>query len=141
MTGAAERPQDVFIPPPPGEALGHPRSLWMLFMTEFWERFCFYGMRALLAVYVADTFFSHLPEGEALYPDDYLTDQPERAYVAEIVREKVLRHTRDELPFTSAVLVDRFEEAFHLVRRLLAGETVTAILLGDARSYTDAISV
>jgi GTP-binding protein Era len=54
--------------------------------------------------------FRHLPEGEALYPADYLTDQPERTYVAEIVREKVLRHTRDELPFTSAVLVDRFEE-------------------------------
>jgi GTP-binding protein Era len=52
----------------------------------------------------------HLPEGEALYPADYLTDQPERSFVAEIVREKVLRHTRDELPFTSAVLVDRFEE-------------------------------
>jgi GTP-binding protein Era len=53
----------------------------------------------------------YLPEGEPLYPQDYLTDQPERAYVAEIVREKVLRHTRDELPFSSAVLVDQFEEA------------------------------
>jgi GTP-binding protein Era len=53
---------------------------------------------------------AHLPEGEPLYPEDYLTDQHERAFVAEIVREKVLRHTRDELPFTSAVLVDRFEE-------------------------------
>lgn len=53
----------------------------------------------------------HLPEGAALYPDDYLTDQPERAYVGEIIREKVLRHTRDELPFSSAVLVDSFEEA------------------------------
>jgi GTPase len=52
----------------------------------------------------------YLPDGEPLYPQDYLTDQPERAYVAEIVREKVLRHTRDELPFSSAVLVDRFEE-------------------------------
>jgi len=52
----------------------------------------------------------YLPEGEPLYPQDYLTDQPERAYVAEIVREKVLRHTRDELPFSSAVLVDQFEE-------------------------------
>jgi len=60
---------------------------------------------------LVEALFRHLPEGEALYPDDYLTDQPERAYVAEIVREKVLRHTRDELPFTSAVLVDRFEEA------------------------------
>jgi POT family proton-dependent oligopeptide transporter len=55
----------AWIAPPPGEILGHPRSLWMLFSAEFWERFCFYGMRALLAVYVADTFFSHLPEGEA----------------------------------------------------------------------------
>jgi GTP-binding protein Era len=53
----------------------------------------------------------HLPEGDALYPADYLTDQPERAYVAEIIREKVLRHTHDELPFSSAVLVDRFEDA------------------------------
>jgi GTPase len=52
----------------------------------------------------------YLPDGEPLYPQDYLTDQPERAFVAEIVREKVLRHTRDELPFSSAVLVDRFEE-------------------------------
>lgn len=51
-----------------------------------------------------------LPEGEALYPDDYLTDQPERVMAAEIVREKVLQLTRDELPFSSAVLVDRFEE-------------------------------
>lgn len=55
----------AWVAPSPGEILGHPRSLWMLFSAEFWERFCFYGMRALLAVYVADTFFSHLPEGEA----------------------------------------------------------------------------
>jgi GTP-binding protein Era len=52
----------------------------------------------------------HLPDGDPLYPADYLTDQPERSYVAEIVREKVLRHTREELPFSSAVLVDRFED-------------------------------
>lgn len=53
---------------------------------------------------------SHLPEGEPLYPDDYLTDQPERFFVAELVREQVLRQTRDELPFSTAVVVDRFEE-------------------------------
>jgi GTPase len=51
-----------------------------------------------------------LPEGEPLYPPDYLTDQPERVMAAEIVREKVLHHTRDEIPYTTAVLVDRFEE-------------------------------
>ena len=54
---------------------------------------------------------SHLPEGEPLYPEDYLTDQPERFFVAELVREQVLRQTHDELPFTTAVVVDKFEES------------------------------
>jgi GTPase len=53
---------------------------------------------------------AHLPEGEALYPEDHLTDQPERFFVAELVREQVLQHTHAELPFSSAVIVDRFEE-------------------------------
>jgi GTP-binding protein Era len=51
-----------------------------------------------------------LPEGEARYPADYLTDRPERFFAAEIVREQILRATRDEIPFASAVVVDRFEE-------------------------------
>ena len=59
-----------------------------------------------------------LAEGEPLYPTDYLTDQPERFLAAEIVREKVLQFTRDEIPFSSAVRVDRFEEP----------ETTTSIL-------------
>jgi len=52
-----------------------------------------------------------LPEGEPLYPADYLTDQPERFFAAEIVREKLLQFTHAEIPFSSAVVVDRFEEA------------------------------
>jgi GTP-binding protein Era len=51
-----------------------------------------------------------LQEGEPLYPDDYLTDQPERTLVAETVREKVLHHTHAELPFSTAVVVDQFDE-------------------------------
>jgi GTP-binding protein Era len=51
-----------------------------------------------------------LPEGEALYPADYLTDQPERVLAAEIVREKLLQLTHAEIPFSSAVVIDRFEE-------------------------------
>lgn len=54
---------------------------------------------------------AHLPEGEPFYDEDYLTDQPERFFVAELVREQVLQHTRAELPFATAVVVDRFEEA------------------------------
>ncbi len=51
-----------------------------------------------------------MSEGEPGFPDDYLTDQPERALVAETVREKVLQHTRAELPFSTAVVVDEFDE-------------------------------
>lgn len=51
-----------------------------------------------------------LPEGNALYPSDYLTDQPERFFAAEMVREQVLRFTHAEIPFSSAVMVERFEE-------------------------------
>jgi len=50
-----------------------------------------------------------LPEGEPIYPEDYLTDQPERVLAAEIVREKLLQFTHAEIPFSSAVVVDRFE--------------------------------
>jgi GTP-binding protein Era len=51
-----------------------------------------------------------LPEGERLYPEDFLTDRPERFFAAEIVREKVLQFTHAEIPFSSAVVIDRFEE-------------------------------
>ena len=55
QTEAVNRP-DI----PPGEFLGHPKALWQLSNIEMWERFSYYGMRALLAVYVATTFFGHL---------------------------------------------------------------------------------
>ena len=56
------------------------------------------------------TIIDRLPEGEPRYPPEYLTDQPERFFAAEIVREQVLRFTHAEIPFSSAVIIDRFEE-------------------------------
>ena len=56
-------------------------------------------------------FLQYLPEGEPLYPPEYLTDQTERFFVAEVVREQVLQLTHDELPFSTAVVVDRFDES------------------------------
>ena len=53
----------------------------------------------------------HMPEASAIYPEDFLTDQAERVLAAEIVREKVLRHTHAELPFTTAVAIDQFDES------------------------------
>jgi GTPase len=60
--------------------------------------------------HLEEVILEALPEGEALYPADYLTDQPEREMVAEMIREQVLRLTRDELPFSTAVLIDQFQE-------------------------------
>jgi GTP-binding protein Era len=57
-----------------------------------------------------EKIFAHLPEGEPLYPEDALTDQPERTLVAEFVREKILHMTSEELPYVTAVVVERWEE-------------------------------
>jgi GTP-binding protein Era len=48
----------------------------------------------------------HLEEGEPLYPEDFLTSTPESEWIAEVIREKLLERTREELPFASAVLVE-----------------------------------
>jgi GTPase len=57
-----------------------------------------------------------LPEGPAYFPEDYVTDQPERFLAAELIREKALAATRQEVPHAVAVLVDRWEETPRLTR-------------------------
>lgn len=52
----------------------------------------------------------HLPEGPGYYDEDQITDQPERVIAAEMIREKVLRLTRDEVPHAIAVEVEEFKE-------------------------------
>ena len=58
----------------------------------------------------------HLPEGPALFPDDYFTDQPVRFLAAEIIRERILRAAREEVPHAAAVLIDSWEERPRLVK-------------------------
>jgi GTP-binding protein Era len=52
-----------------------------------------------------------LPEGESAYPADFLTSTPETEWIAEVIREKLLERTRDELPFAHAVLIESVREA------------------------------
>ena len=54
--------------------------------------------------------FEYLPERPPLYPDDEMTDQPERVIVAEFVREKILQVTAEELPYVTAVVTETWEE-------------------------------
>jgi len=57
-----------------------------------------------------DKVVAKLPEGQRYFPKDQLTDQPERFLVAELIREKVLMLTGEEVPYATAVVVEKFEE-------------------------------
>ncbi|HLP93379.1 MAG TPA: GTPase Era [Saprospiraceae bacterium] len=81
----------------------------------------------------------YLPEGEPYYPVDQLTDRPERFFVSEIIREKILRLYEDEIPYACEVAIEDFKEsqtnAGEAIARIRANifvmrETQKAILLG-----------
>lgn len=60
--------------------------------------------------------FKYLPVGPMYYPTDQLSDQPERFLAGEIIREKLILMTRQELPYATAIAIERFEEGDHIVR-------------------------
>ena len=76
-----------------------------------------------------------LPEGHAYFPKEFFTDQPERFLAAEIIREKAILQTHDELPYSTAVLIDRFEETPELTRifstLLVERDSQKAIVIGS----------
>lgn len=59
---------------------------------------------------VKEEIVRFLPEGPKLFPDDQVTDANERFFVSEIIREKILEHYRDEIPYSSEVLIIEFKE-------------------------------
>jgi GTP-binding protein Era len=63
-----------------------------------------------------DAIVGLLPEGPQYFPPEMYTDQPERFLASEIVREKVILHTRQELPYATAVVIDDFEEGESITR-------------------------
>ncbi len=69
------------------------------------------GMDDLLEAIV-----KRLPEGPQYFPADEYTDQPERFLAAEIIREKVIKNTQQEMPYVTAVLIDAFEEGPTMTR-------------------------
>ncbi len=63
-----------------------------------------------------ERLIAHLPEGKPYFPKDQVTDQPERFLAAEIVREKAMTSTKQEVPHAVAVRIEAFEESPKLVR-------------------------
>src|SRR3546814_7274587 len=80
------------------QLLGHPRPLWMLFMSEFWERFAFYGMRWALTLYIVEQFFGGDEAGQASASRTsgaYLALVYAPAVFGGYVADKILGYQRD----------------------------------------------
>jgi len=90
-----------------------------------------------------DILFKLLPAGPYYYPEDQLSDRQERSLVSEIVREKVIELTREELPYSVAVTIDRFEEGAPLARIYttihVERETQKGIVIGKGGQLLKAI--
>lgn len=87
---------------------------------------------------IFDRIVALLPEGEAYYPKDQLTDKTERFFVSEIIREKILLNYQKEIPYSTEVVVDSFKESEKIVRILctiyVARETQKGIVIGHKGS-------
>ncbi len=98
----------------PADVVEHVEVYAQLFETEA------YMLTSLTKDQNVDKLFAmiveRLPEGELLYPPDEYTDQPMRFLAAEIIREKALRKTRQEVPHAIATMIDDWEEEEELTR-------------------------
>lgn len=83
---------------------------------------------------LTDLIFQDLPPGPMYYPEDDIIDQPERFVVAELIREKLLKLTREEVPHSAAVIVEKMEEQKALTKIsaviLVERETQKGIVIG-----------
>jgi GTP-binding protein Era len=107
-------------------------------LHDFEEIFPVSALKGMHLDEVMEAVVARLPEGPAYFPPEIYTDQPERFLAAEIIREQVIRNTHQELPYVSAVLIERFEESDTLTRIhaaiLVERETQKPIVLGAGGS-------
>ncbi len=86
---------------------------------------------------LTNSIINYLPEGPKYFPDDMITDQPERFLVAELIREKIFNLTREEVPYKTAVVVEEFQDVpdKNLVRILaliyVERDTHKGIVIGE----------
>jgi POT family proton-dependent oligopeptide transporter len=100
MSGAVDTPPNEVAIPQFKQVMGHPAPLWMLFMTEFWERFAFYGIRWALVLYIVAQFHAGSATGEQsanLIYGAYLALVYAGAIFGGYVADKVLGYQRSIL--------------------------------------------
>jgi GTP-binding protein Era len=98
------------------------KSLLLPFLKETTERYPFADLIPISALkndhldLLEKKIMALLPEGDPIYPEDQLTDRPERFFVAEIIREKLLRCLGQEVPHALTVEIEQFKTEGHLVK-------------------------
>lgn len=85
-------------------------------LYEFAEYFPISAVKGAGVPELLDSIVKRLPEGPRYFPDDYITDQPERFLVAELIREKILMATHQEVPHAAAVVIEKWEEDERITR-------------------------
>ena len=85
-------------------------------LHEFDEYVPISALKGLQVDKLADLVMARLPESPAYYPDDYITDQPERFLAAELIRERIFVETHEEVPHSTTVLIDNWDETPRLLR-------------------------
>jgi len=75
-----------------------------------------------------EQIYAYLPEHPAYYPEDALTDRPERFFVSEIIREKILKNYEDEIPYSVDVIIDGFKDETKIIR-------ISALIITNKKSH------
>ena len=79
---------------------------------------------------IIPSLLEYLPEGEPLYPGDYLSDRPERFFIEEFVREKVLSEYSQEIPYSVAVKVENMQDSKIDLKIFVERESQKGIIIG-----------
>jgi len=111
MSGAATSTADAKAVPEFRQIMGHPAPLWMLFMTEFWERFAFYGIRWALVLYIVAQFYGGSGVGQAdanLTYGSYLALVYAGAVFGGYVADRVIGYQRSILVGASFMVIGLF---------------------------------
>ena len=107
---------------------------WWNDRVKFAETFPISALKKLNTDRLLEYILKNIPEGPAYYPKDQLTDKPERFFVSEIIREKILLQYKQEIPYACEVNVESFKEDKDITRIsamiYVARKTQKSILIG-----------
>ena len=99
-------------------------------LRSFDQNFTISALRGDNVDKIIPSLLKYLPEGEPLYPEDYLSDRPERFFIEEFVRERILEEYSQEIPYSVAVKVENMENGRIDIKIFVEKESQKGIVIG-----------